>query len=93
MNNEIERYVGELRDLRRVNHTILKNKETLAQWIIWLDNEIRHWPLSDYEKKHKRELKEIIEQLLMAHGMVNTEKDQVRVSGVPYEVDLQKNLF
>ena len=88
MNNEIERYVGELRDLRRVNHTILKNKETLAQWIIWLDNEIRHWPLSDYEKKHKRELKEIIEQLLMAHGMVHTEKDQVRVSGVPYEVEL-----
>lgn len=86
MNNEVERYVGELRDLRRVHHTILKNKETLTQWITWLDGEIRHWPFSDYEKKHKRELKEIIEQLLMVHGMVHTDEDMVRVSGVPYTV-------
>ena len=70
MNNEVEQYVGELRDLRRVNHTILKNKETLERWVTWLDAEIRHWPLTEYEKKHKRELKEIIEQLLTTHSTV-----------------------
>ena len=77
MNNEIERYVGELRDLRRVNHTILKNKETLAQWVTWLDAEIRQGVLSDWEKEKKRELKRILEELLT---------DQIRVSGVPYTV-------
>lgn len=93
MNNEVEQYVGELRDLRHVNHTILKNKESLEQWITWLDAEIRQWPLSEHEKKHKKELKEIIEQLLKAHSMVEVDLDMVRVSGVPYEVELQKDLF
>ena len=77
MNNEIERYVGELRDLRRVHHTILKNKETLTQWVTWLDAEIRQGVLSDWEKEKKRELKRILEELLT---------DQIRVSGVPYTV-------
>lgn len=77
MNNEVERYVGELRDLRRVHHTILKNKETLAQWVTWLDAEIRQGVLSDWEKEKKRELKRILEELLT---------DQIRVSGVPYTV-------
>ena len=88
MNNEIERYVGEIRDLRRVNHTILKNKEILEQWITWLDAEIRQQTLSDWDKKTKRELKSTIEELLSAHKMIQIDKDMVRVSGVPYEVSL-----
>lgn len=88
MNNEVERYVGELRDLRRVNHTILKNRESIEKWITWLDAEIRQKVSSDWEIQNKRELKSMLEQMILAHEMVHTEQKGVRVSGVPYEVDL-----
>ena len=86
MNNEVERYVGELRDLRRVNHTILKNKEALEQWITWLEADIRHGQFDDWQKEKKRELKTILEEMLMTHTMVHKEENMVRVSGVPYSV-------
>jgi len=89
MNNEVERYVGELRDLRRVNHTILENKEFLKKLVMWLAAEIRMKPMSDFEKTNKQKLKDTLEQLLAAC----VEESKVRVSGVPYEVELQKDLF
>jgi pullulanase/glycogen debranching enzyme len=90
MNNEVERYVGELRDLRRVNHTTLKHKETLEQWITWLDADIRHGQFADWQKEKRKELKTILEEMLMAHKMVHTDENLVRVSGVPYEVELER---
>lgn len=88
MNNEVESYVGELRDLRRVNHAILKNRETIEKWITWLDAEIRQKVSSDWEIQNKRELKSVLQEIILTHEMVHTEQKSMRVSGVPYEVDL-----
>jgi len=89
MNNEVERYVGELRDLRHVNHTILKNKEFLEKLVMWLDAEIRTRQMSEFEKTNKQKLKNTLEELLASC----VEESKVRVSGVPYEVELQNKLF
>lgn len=83
MNNEIERYVGELRDLRRVHHTIVKNHEEIRQWITWLDAEIRQKVMSEWQKENKKELKLILEQLLLTSEMLKPDS----------EPDRQENLF
>jgi hypothetical protein len=65
--NEIENYSGELKYLRNVDQTLLRNEKTIEKWITWLDSEIRHQGLSDWEKKNKQELKGVLEELIAVH--------------------------
>ena len=81
MNNEVEAYVGELKELREKVRRIEQRENFIRQRIQWLDSDIRTNTNSDWEKNQKREMKEFLESLLEP-------KKTMRVSGVPYEVDL-----
>jgi len=81
MNNEVEAYVGELKELREKVRRIEQRENFIRQRIQWLDSDIRMNVNSDWEKSQKREMKEFLESLLEP-------KKTMRVSGVPYEVDL-----
>jgi hypothetical protein len=81
MNNEVEAYVGELKELREKVRRIEQRENFIRQRIQWLDSDIRMNTNSDWEKNQKREMKEFLESLLEP-------KKTMRVSGVPYEVDL-----
>lgn len=82
MNKEIEAYSGELKELREKVKTIQEKEKFIKDRIQWLDSDIRMGINSDWEKQKKIEMKEFLESLL------TTEKKTIRVSGVPYEVDL-----
>jgi hypothetical protein len=81
MKNEVEAYVGELKELREKVRRIEQRENFIRQRIQWLDSDIRMNTNSDWEKNQKREMKEFLESLLEP-------KKTMRVSGVPYEVDL-----
>ena len=81
MKNEVEAYVGELKELREKVRRIEQRENFIRQRIQWLDSDIRMNTNSDWEKNQKREMKEFLESLLKP-------KKTMRVSGVPYEVDL-----
>ena len=85
MNNEVESYVGELRELRKLVSIIKDNQDFIQQRITWLDSDIRMGNKSDWEKQNMREMRDFLLSLV---DKKKTEK--IRVSGVPYEVNMNE---
>ena len=85
MNNEVESYVGELRELRKLVSIIKDNQDFIQQRITWLDSDIRMGNKSDWEKQNMREMRDFLLSLV---DKKRTEK--IRVSGVPYEVNMNE---
>jgi len=85
MNNEVESYVGELRELRQLLSVIKNNQDFIQQRITWLDSDIRMGNKSDWEKQNMREMRDFLLSLV---DKKRTEK--IRVSGVPYEVNMNE---
>ena len=64
MNNEIERYVGELSELRELRELIAKKQNYIESKIIHFDSNIRMSVMSDFDRLAMIELKEFLEGLL-----------------------------
>ena len=64
MNNEIERYVGELRELREKVKFLNDKRDFIRNRIDWLDSDISMGVSSDWDKQNKKEMKEFLEALI-----------------------------
>ena len=64
MNNEIERYVGELSELRELRELIAKKQNYIESKIVHFDSNIRMSVMSDFDRLAMIELKEFLEGLL-----------------------------
>lgn len=64
MNNEMENYIGELKELRKIASHIKDKQIFIEKHIQWLDSDIRLGAFSDWDKINKKEMKEFLEKLL-----------------------------
>ena len=63
MNKEIERYAGELSELRELRKLITEKRDYIDAKIAHLDSNIRLGVMSDFDRLSARELKEFFEEL------------------------------
>lgn len=63
MNKEIERYAGELSELRELRKLITEKRDYIDAKITHLDSNIRLGVMSDFDRLAARELKEFLEEL------------------------------
>ena len=63
MNNEIERYVGELSELRELRELIAKKQNYIEAKIVHFDSNIRMSVMSDFDRLAIIELKEFLQEL------------------------------
>ena len=63
MNNEIERYVGELSELRELRELIAKKHNYIESKIVHFDSNIRMSVMSDFDRLAMIELKEFLQEL------------------------------
>ena len=70
MNHEVERYVGELRQLRELAAVVKNQKEFIIQRINWLDSDIRMGIHTNWGKERMREMIEFLESLNKHAGVL-----------------------
>jgi len=63
MNKEIERYAGELSELRELREFITKKQNYIEAKIQHFDSNIRMSVMSDFDRLAAKELKEFLEEL------------------------------
>ena len=63
MNKEIERYAGELSELRELRELITKEQNYIETKIVHFDSNIRMSVMSDFDRLAMIELKEFLQEL------------------------------
>lgn len=64
MNNEVEAYVGELTQLRKLKKAVESNRIELEKWVIYFDADIRQKAMSQWDKERYSNLKKMIQEIL-----------------------------